>query len=230
MKKSPFSKELTLRIERLNKKGEELIKEMKEHTGLKNLYNQVISGKFLWDRWGLLSVLSDCILNYVKGDILEIGSGESSIYFSKLAEKYDRNCYHIEYSKSGVENMRNTKGYFGEESIVYNVKSDDFFEYERPGPLALSFIDGDHEYEQVERDFFNVSSYTVEDGVIFLHDTLPIDEKWAVPEKCGTVFILRRELERHENFDVFTFPFTAFGVGLTMVKRRPKKRWEEEFE
>lgn len=199
-----------------------------EHSGLKNLYEEVISGNFGWDRWGLMSVIADCTLNYVKGEILEIGAGESSIYLSKLAEKYNRNCYHIEFSKSGVENMRNTKGYFGDNSIVYNCKSEEFFKIERPGPLAVSFIDGDHEYEKVDEDLTNVLSYTVEDGIVFLHDTLPPTEDWAVPEKCGTVFLLRKELEENEMLDVFTFPFTAFGAGLTMVKKRAKRKWENE--
>ena len=52
---------------------------MAEHKALKNLYEQVVSGSFGWDRWGLLSVLSDYVLNYNKGAIVEIGCGESSI-------------------------------------------------------------------------------------------------------------------------------------------------------
>ena len=102
---------------------------MAEHEGLKNLYEQVVSGNFAWDRWGLLSVLSDYVLYYTDGNILEIGAGESSIHLSKLAEKYNRTCYHIEYSKSLIENMRNTNGYISEEnSVIYNMKSDEFFE------------------------------------------------------------------------------------------------------
>ena len=84
-----------------------------EHEGLKNLYEQVITGNFQWERWGLLGVLCDYVLNYNNGNILEIGCGESSIFLSNLAKKYNRICYHVEYSKSGVENMKNTKGYFG---------------------------------------------------------------------------------------------------------------------
>ena len=99
-----------------------------EHPALKNLYKEVINDVYHWDRWGLLSVLCDYVLNYTKGDIVEIGCGESSIYLSKLAEKYNRKCYHIEYSKSGVENMKNTKGYFGKNSQVFNMKSNDFFD------------------------------------------------------------------------------------------------------
>jgi len=51
-----------------------------EHEGLKNLYEQVITGNFQWERWGLLGVLCDYVLNYNNGNILEIGCGESSIF------------------------------------------------------------------------------------------------------------------------------------------------------
>lgn len=192
-----------------------------EHPALKNLYEEVMSGNFKWDRWGLLGVLSDYVLYYNQGDILEIGCGESSIYFSQLAEKYNRKCYHIEYSKSGVENMRNTKGYFGKNSEVFNMKSDDFFERVRPTTLILAFIDGDHEYKQVREDFYHVLRYVIKGGYIFLHDTYPPDEYWTVPEKCGTVYKLRKELELNGNefgFEIFTFDKSAFDVGLTMVR------------
>lgn len=195
-----------------------------EHPGLKNLYEEVVKGKFGWDRWGLLGVLCDYVLNYVNGDIIEIGCGESSIYLSQLAEKYNRTCYHIEYSKSGVENMKNTKGYFGKNSEVFNMKSEDFFG--RMGrlvpPIALAFIDGDHSYEVATYDFECIEKYLVTGGYVFIHDTLPPDDSWKVPEKCGTVYKLREDLEfeigkaKHE---VFTFPRSAFDVGLTMVRR-----------
>lgn len=189
-----------------------------EHKALKNLYKEVISGVFEWDRWGLLGVLCDYVLYYTDGDLVEIGCGESSIYLSKLAEKYNRRCYHCEYSKSGVENMKNTKGYFGKNSEVYTGKSDDFFKEVNLPKIALGFIDGDHTYKQVRKDFFNLSKYVVEDGFIFLHDTYPIDESWTIESKCGTVYKLREELESWGTFDIFTFTRSAFDVGLTIVK------------
>ena len=206
-----------------------------QHPALKNLYEEVVNGKFLWDRWGLLSVLSDYVLNYTSGSIVEIGCGESSIHLSKLAEKYNRTCYHCEYSKSGVENMKNTKGYFGKNSIVYTGKSDDFFKDTNLPPIALGFIDGDHTYEQVKKDFNNLWNHVIKDGHIFLHDTYPPNESWHVPEKCGTVYKLREQLEtcaneplsyfdgenvqKYGSYDVFTFTHSAFNVGLTMVKK-----------
>lgn len=201
---------------------------MSEHPELKNLYDQVIRGSFSWGRWGLLGALSDYILYYTQGDILEIGCGESSIYFSKLAEKYNRQCYHIEFSKSGIYNMFNTKGYFGKNSITYNCKSDEFFEMEKPTPLALAFIDGDHEYEQVTKDFFNTWDYIVKDGFVFLHDTYPPDKSWIVPQKCGTVYKLRQILEA-EGYDMFTFKKSAFDVGLTMIRKEEEGKEKESF-
>ena len=193
---------------------------MKEHPALKNLYKQVVSGKFFWERWGLLSVLCDYVLNYTQGHILEIGCGESSIHLSKLAEKYNRICFHCEYSKSGVENMKNTKGYFGKNSEVYTGKSDDFFKERMTNnpQIALAFIDGDHTYEQVKKDFDNTYKYVVNGGFIFLHDTFPPNGSWTVPEKCGTVYILLQELEQWA--DCFTFKNSAFGVGLTMLRKK----------
>ncbi len=202
---------------------------MAEHEALKNLYKQVVEGSFGWDRWGLLSVLSDYVLNYNKGAIIEIGCGESSIILSKLAEKYKVWCYHIEFSKSGVENMKNTKGYFGKYSLIFNMKSDEFFEKHRKidplPPIALAFIDGDHEYEQVERDFDNVWEKVIPGGYVFLHDTLPADDSWKVPEKCGGVYRLRQDLEGFTDlpgYNIFTFDRSAFDTGLTMVR---KNRW-----
>jgi len=197
---------------------------MKEHPALKNLYNEVVAGNFGWSRWGLLAVLSDFVLDYTQGDILEIGCGESSIYLSKLAEKYHRKCYHVEYSKSGVENMKNTKGYFGQNSQVFNMKSDEFFDSIRNADigypnLALAFIDGDHEYEQVKKDFINTFNYIVPNGYVFLHDTYPPDDSWKVPEKCGTVYKLREQLEK-DNREIFTFNRSAFNVGLTMLRKQ----------
>lgn len=191
---------------------------MSEHPALKNLYEEVINGRFKWERWGLLSVLCDYVLSYRKGNILEIGCGESSIHFSKLAEKHNRKCYHIEYSKSGVENMKNTKGYFGNNSEVFNMKSDDFFSLNHDINLSLSFIDGDHTYEQARRDFYNILKYTETGGYIFLHDTCPPDISWTVEQKCGTVYKLREEIEEKMGVYSFTFKDTAFGVGLTMVR------------
>ena len=45
-------------------------------------------------------------------------------------------------------------------------------------------------------------------------------------EKCGTVYKLRQELEKDDRFDVLTLPRgCAIGVGLTIVRVKPLKRY-----
>lgn len=201
---------------------------MAEHKGLKNLYTQVVAGDFGWDRWGLLGVLSDYVLNYKEGGIVEIGCGESSIVLSKLAEKYKVWCYHIEFSRSGVENMKKTKGYFGKYSLIFNMTSDEFFEKHRrldPLPdIAVAFIDGDHNYLQVRKDFFNVYPHVVKGGYIFLHDTCPPDDSWKVESKCGSVYKLRNELKKWDYIDMWDWHHSAFNVGLTMIRKKKNHR------
>lgn len=199
---------------------------MKEHKGLKNLYQEVISGKFNLGRFSLLNSIMDHCLFHVYGDILEIGLGETTIYTTKLAEKYNRRVYHCDYSISLIENMYCTNGYFCENSIVYKGKSNEFFKNIKLTPLSVVFIDGSHLYEDVKSDFYNSLKYLVKDGIIILHDTLPPDKSWTIESKCGTVYKFRREIEGDNFLDVFTFPFSAFNVGLSIIRKRGNREWE----
>lgn len=205
-----------------------------EHKGSRELYDAVaewcpgpllFSKRFGWDRWGLLGVLADYVLYYVPGCIVEVGCCESSIYFSRLGEKYNRKVYHCDLQRSIIENCLTVAGYFGRNSSTYIMSSDQFFaSVELDSPAAIVFIDGDHEYEPVARDFRNACRVLHPSGFIFLHDTLPPTEEWTGPTRCGGVYRLRREIEENPRFDIFSFPFTAWGVGLSVVRRREESR------
>jgi hypothetical protein len=90
------------------------------------------------------------------------------------------------------------------------------------------FIDGDHSYKEASVDFWYSQDYLANKGFIFLHDTLPPSKDWTVPHKCGDVYKLRIELETVYNFEIFTFPFSAFDVGLTMVTKKQPRLWEDQ--
>jgi Methyltransferase domain len=71
---------------------------------------------------------------------------------------------------------------------IYELTSDDFFDRHDPhellgGPVELAFIDGLHLFEQVLRDFVNVERSSAPDGVIVLHDCLPLDEVTSARER-----------------------------------------------
>jgi len=93
---------------------------------------------------------------------------------------------------------------------------------------AIVFIDGEHIYETVkmETDFF--LPLLADEGVMFLHDTFPhseyLLEKDPKEQKAGDVYALRQDLERNPDIDVFTWPYTALGAGLTMVMKHKKDR------
>jgi len=184
--------------------------------------NIISSDRFTWERFGLLGALTDYQLSYFKGDICEIGIGESSIMFSKLALKHNVRTWNCDYSRGLFEETLMTPGYFNEDSAVFCGTSTEFFEYIKPtkARFSVSFIDGDHMIETVAEDFWNCYKNTIKNGLIFLHDTNPPDESWTVPEKCGTAYQILDVLKTHKDkVDVFTFVRSAFDVGLTMVRK-----------
>jgi len=90
-------------------------------------------------------------------------------------------------------------------TALYRMTSDDFFarcnlSEKLGGPFDLAFIDGLHEFRQVLRDFINLEKQVGPDGVILIHDCLPLDRRLrSVPEPapgrevaCGPCATARR--------------------------------------
>ena len=81
----------------------------------------------------------------------------------------------------------------GENAVIVSAASDDFFADEEllsllGGPIDLAFVDGLHLYEQALRDVANVERNSDPDGVILIHDCLPIDEATSAREQTGMVW------------------------------------------
>lgn len=208
-----------------------------EHPGSRDLMDFVspkqwedstipFSKKLKWERWGLLGILCDYVLHYTPGDIIEVGVCESSIYLSFLAKKYQRKIYHNDIQQSVIENCKTVPGYFLPDAVIVQDSSDNFFQLTNFTPIALTFIDGEHTYEQVKKDFENALHLTVPNGYIFLHDTLPPGTEWLMENACGDVYRLRKELDKRSDLDVFTFNHSAWSVGLTMVRKIPNQEPE----
>jgi predicted O-methyltransferase YrrM len=203
------------------------------HPGSKETYEYIadwiapdffFSKNDFWHRMGMLGVFGDYVLSCTPGDVLEIGVGESSIYLGKVAKKYGRKIFHCDLSPCKIQNPLTVPGYLEKDiATFYEGSSDDFFENVRLPRLALVFIDGDHHYEQVKKDFWSAVPHIVENGYILLHDTHPPDESYLSPDSaCGDVYRLRQEIEDDLSFDVITLPKgTAMGVGLTICRKRP---------
>jgi predicted O-methyltransferase YrrM len=204
------------------------------HAGSKDTYDHIaqwiapdffFSKKDKWERFGILAVFADFVLNCTNGDVAEIGVGESSIYLGHVAKKYIRKMYHCDISSSKIDNPLTVKDYIQEDAICIRDSSDKMFESRIiSGTLALAFIDGDHHYEQAKKDFYNFVPLMTPDGYILLHDTYPPDGSWTHENACGDVYKLRQEIEKDPRFDCITLPKgCVIGVGLTIV--RVKQRY-----
>jgi len=205
----------------------------KEHPGSRDMYDfiskwetcsLVVSANLKWDRFGILGIMGDYVLRYTMGDIVEIGIGESTIFLTRLAEKHVRKVYHCDICTGDIINMQTIDGIFNKNNLIYPNPSDDFFKEVGFSPIALGFIDGDHNYEQVKRDFNNLLPLMVDDGFIFLHDTYPPDDEYLSEHRCGNVYKLRQELEQRRDLDCFTFSHGAMDVGFTMIRKLPKEQ------
>lgn len=78
-------------------------------------------------------------------------------------------------------------------ATVIAATSDDFFA--RPdvddvlgGPVDLAFVDGLHLHEQTLRDVANVERHASPDGVILVHDCLPIDAVTSARDRTTVVW------------------------------------------
>jgi predicted O-methyltransferase YrrM len=196
-----------------------------------------------WARFGILGIISHLtLLNLPNTHIIEIGTGESSIYLTETARRLDRRIFYCDYAYGKIANPMTVNGYLHQDTIIieedgmkdantHNNKaiaycglSDNFFRNNFPA-IGFVFIDGDHNYEQVKKDFNNSFDLLVADGVICLHDTYPYCEEYTSEHRCGDVYKLRQELEKRDDLDCFTFTHgVGMDVGITMIRKKPKDR------
>jgi tetratricopeptide (TPR) repeat protein len=66
---------------------------------------------------------------------------------------------------------------------IFRVTSDEFFSAqevrEQFGPVNMAFLDGLHLFEQTLRDFINIERQAHQDGVVLIHDCLPLHPRVA---------------------------------------------------
>jgi predicted O-methyltransferase YrrM len=111
---------------------------------------------------------------------------------------------------------------FGLDRIVthHKLTSADFFQ--RYGllklpPIDLAFIDGNHAYEHVQRDFLNVLKTARKNCYVLLHDSnIYIRE---MVRHAGVKRWLKQISKQKELFELVDFPFSS-GVALVRVLRK----------
>ena len=89
--------------------------------------------------------------------------------------------------------------------------------------VDVIFIDADHSFESVKEDFELSLKLLNEFGIIILHDTDPISEKYLDKGYCGDSYRMLDWLsENHSEMSVITLPISE--AGLTIIKRSSDRR------
>ena len=102
------------------------------------------------------------------------------------------------------------------------LKTKDFFQSFND-TVDVIFIDADHSFESVKEDFESALKLLNEFGIIILHDTDPISEKYLDKGYCGDSYRMLDWLEaNHPEMSVITLPISE--AGLTIIKRFCERR------
>jgi len=179
-----------------------------------------ISITFPRGSWDIMEPIASKVIKYVPGDIVEIGMGESTEIFSKIATENNVILYSCDIQMGGMFKVFDEPLF--DNHYCFTDGSEKFMG-EFGGNPSVVFIDGEHLYETTKKEVEFFLPKMKDGGVMFLHDTMPVlkysterDSKGFNP---GDVYKVRQELECDPRYDVFTWPYSAQNQGLTMVMK-----------
>jgi len=107
------------------------------------------------------------------------------------------------------------------DGVFYNMSTDNFF-IQNEKSFDMIFIDADHSYESVKKDFNNSLKILNRGGIIILHDTDPESDSLFSKGYCGDAYKIVNELELDKNLNVITLPIQE--AGLSIVTRKNETR------
>lgn len=169
--------------------------------------------------WTIIEKLGSTILTHVQGCIFEIGIGKSSPILKKFADDFKRDFYCLDMSHDKCEWARSVG------CKVIEGKTKSTLKQFPKIPVAMGLIDGRHTAEAVRQEVHFFLERLTLGGVIFMHDTyMPTDAKIRDDSHprgaSGDPYKVRQELEKQNDVQVFTWPYTAMDQGITMIMKR----------
>lgn len=99
--------------------------------------------------------------------------------------------------------------------------TDEFFE-QNIDTFDVIFIDAEHKFESVEKDFNNSLKILNKYGIIFIHDTDPISKEYTTTGYCGDSYRLVDFINKRQDLSVITLPILE--TGMTIVNRKYDRR------
>ncbi len=107
------------------------------------------------------------------------------------------------------------------DELIHPITSDMYFA-EFDEKFDIIFIDGNHNYGQVIKDFYNALSRLNEGGCIVFHDALPYCKEYTNEFHCGTVYKALLEVRSMHDFGFVTYE-EDHGVCVIMPSKKSPK-------
>jgi predicted O-methyltransferase YrrM len=150
---------------------------------------------------------------------VELGTGTG-----ECTKKYIDDCgmvCGVDMNRKVIKEVEERKNF-----LFFQMTTDDFINNElneitkKYGNIEMCFIDADHAFESVRKDFIGIYSKLCEGGIIFLHDTFPCNQFCTSPTFCNDAYKIsswiKEEIRKGLNCEIFTFPIQP---GLTLVRK-----------
>lgn len=134
-------------------------------------------------------------------------------YSLKLMQHYATECYGVDVVIEHTDYKNNVK--------LFKTTSDDFFQnLSSEIMFDMAFIDGDHEKGQVYRDFINVKDRIIKDGIVLMHDSVPMNERMLDPRLCHNAWEAIAQIKKEfvNDWEILSLPFNP---GITIMRKIP---------
>jgi len=179
------------------------------------------------ETWPVIDGLADTILTNIDGCLVEIGVGLGSTpLFAEYSKRYNRTCHSCDNKYARIEWFKKQE-YAHDGMIFFKGNSNQFMDQFDDTP-ALVLIDGNHMAGVVRQEAHFFIEKLAIGGVIFMHDTMPpeggYERKLKQKNKEMDTYKVRQELEKLPYIEVFTWPYSSGGCGLTMVLKKDMER------
>jgi len=172
--------------------------------GLKNMYSKV-------DHIPLIKEIARGLKRSKNNKrYLELGIAKAKC-FNVIARYFNES--------TAVDISEKALGYIDVDCFKRCCKTSEFFN-DNKEKFDLIFVDADHHYCSVERDFLDSLNCLSEDGVIIMHDTYAPNEFYA--DHCEDAWKIQDYLINRKDLQFINLPVF---YGLTIVKRHNKKEY-----
>lgn len=150
---------------------------------------------------------------------------ELGIYHAEVVNKLIPHCekiYAVDINNESSAFIKKSK-----KVHFHNVSSELFLDFVIINDIAIDmlFIDADHSFEAVLKDFYGYWPYIKPNGLVLLHDSFPESELHINDGYSGTCYKAIQEIKRNRTNDIeiITIPYPP---GLTIVRKKGPFTWE----